>query len=309
MIGIIGSTNIDVYLKTDHFTEPGETQNSLDYKAFYGGKGANQASTVSKISNQQTAFLTCIGNDFYGVALQKEFESKDLIGYQVLKGEKTGRAFIEVEKTGENRIITVPGANHKMKKEMVDDFLDRFEKYLDIVLIQNELPKEIIDYALTKLKEKNIKIFYDPAPKEKTDLNNLEDIFVLTPNINEFAYIYEKITNKNFEENKLKDQLLELKEKTKIENIIITLGKKGALYINKEKEINEFDAFKVEAIDTTASGDVFNGTLAVGFLETEDLRKSIKKASAAAALSTTKIGAQTSIPTMEEIDNFLKNNS
>jgi ribokinase len=81
------------------------------------------------------------------------------------------------------------------------------------------------------------------------------------------------------------------------------------LYINKEKEINEFDAFKVEAIDTTASGDVFNGTLAVGFLETNDLKKSIKKASAAAALSTTKIGAQTSIPTMEEIDNFLKNNS
>jgi ribokinase len=309
MIGIIGSTNIDVYLKTDHFTEPGETQNSLDYKIFYGGKGANQASTVSKISNKQTAFLTCIGNDFYGTALQKEFESKDLIGYQILEGEKTGRAFIEVEKTGENRIITAPGANHKMKKEMVDDFLNRFEKYLDVVLIQNELPKEIIDYALTELKEKNIKIFYDPAPKEKTDLENLENIFVLTPNINEFAYIYKKITNKKFEENKLKDQLIELKEKTKIENIIITLGKKGALYINQENEINEFDAFKVEAVDTTASGDVFNGTLALEYLETKDLKKSIKKASAAAALSTTRIGAQTSIPTIEEIDEFLKNNS
>jgi ribokinase len=308
MIGIIGSTNIDVYLKTDHFTEPGETQNSLDYKVFYGGKGANQASTVSKISNKQTAFLTCIGNDFYGTALQKEFDKNDLIGYQILKGEKTGRAFIEVEKTGENRIITAPGANHKMKKEMVDDFLDRFDKDLDIVLIQNELPKEIIDYSLTKLKEKNIKIFYDPAPKEKTDLSNLEHIFVLTPNLNEFSYIYEKTTNKKYDENKLKDQLLELKEKTKIENIIITLGKKGSLYINQNKEINEFGAFKVEAVDTTASGDVFNGTLVLEFLETEDLRKSIKKASAAAALSTTKIGAQTSIPTMEEIDEFLKNN-
>src|SRR6056297_2458480 len=118
MIGIIGSTNIDVYLKTDHFTEPGETQNSLDYKIFYGGKGANQASTVAKLSQKQTAFLTCIGNDFYGAALEKEFEENDLIGYQIIKEEKTGRAFIEVEKTGENRIITAPGANHKMKKEM-----------------------------------------------------------------------------------------------------------------------------------------------------------------------------------------------
>lgn len=308
MIGIIGSTNIDVYLKTDHFTEPGETQNSIDYQIFYGGKGANQASTVSKISNKQTAFLTCIGNDFYGTALQKEFDRNNLIGYQVLKGEKTGRAFIEVEKTGENRIITAPGANHKMKKEMVDDFLNRFEKYLDVVLIQNELPKEIIDYALTELKEKNIKIFYDPAPKEKTDLENLEDIFVLTPNINEFAYIYEKIINKKYDENKLEEQLIELKEKTKIENIIITLGKKGALYIDKNREVKEFESFEVEALDTTASGDVFNGTLALEYLETEDLKESIKKASAAAALSTTKIGAQTSIPSLEEIEDFLKNN-
>ncbi|MGM0641583.1 MAG: PfkB family carbohydrate kinase [Thermotogota bacterium] len=308
MIGIIGSTNIDVYLKTDHFTEPGETQNSLDYKIFYGGKGANQASTVSKLSKKQTAFLTCIGNDFYGTALQKEFEANDLIGYQILKEEKTGRAFIEVEKTGENRIITAPGANHKMKKDMVDDFLDRFNKDLDIVLIQNELPKEIIDHAITKLKEKNIKIFYDPAPKEKTDLNNLDNIFVLTPNLNEFSYIYEKIINKKFDENNIKEQLSELKEKTKIDNIIITLGKKGSLYINKNNEIKEIDTFKVKPLDTTASGDVFNGTLALEYFETDDLEKSIKKASAAAALSTTKIGAQTSIPTIEEIDDFLKNN-
>lgn len=308
MIGIIGSTNIDVYLKTDHFTEPGETQNSLDYKIFYGGKGANQASTVAKLSQKQTAFLTCIGNDFYGAALEKEFEEKDLIGYQILKEEKTGRAFIEVEKTGENRIITAPGANHKMKKEMVDDFLDRFEGYLDVVLIQNELPKDVIDYAITKLKEKQIKIIYDPAPKEKTDLNNLENIFVITPNVNEFEYIYEKITDKKFEEHKIKDQLLELKEKTKIENIIITMGKKGSIHINANNKINEFSSFKVKSLDTTASGDVFNGTLALEYLETENLEVSIKKASAAAALSTTKIGAQTSIPTLEEIDDFLKNN-
>lgn len=309
MIGIIGSTNIDIYLKTDHFTKPGETQNSLDYKIFYGGKGANQASTVSKISNKQTAFLTCIGNDFYGTALQKEFDRNNLIGYKTLKNLKTGRAFIEVEKSGENRIITAPGANHKMKKEMVDDFLNRFKKYLDIVLIQNELPKDIIDYAITKIKELKIKIIYDPAPKEKTDLDNLENIFVLTPNINEFEYIYEKITSKKFNEKNIKNQLLELKEKTKINNIIITLGKKGALFINNEKEIKEIEAFKVKAIDTTASGDVFNGVLAFEYLETEDLLKSIEKASAAAALSTTKIGAQTSIPTINEIENFIKNNN
>lgn len=193
MIAVIGSTNIDIVYEVDHFTKPGETQTALSLNYYFGGKGANQAAAVAKISENKTLFSTSVGEDGEGKELVQNFQELNIEGYKIHQNKKTGRAFIEVAKSGENRIVITPGANQLHSTEIVEEFLETYSQQVNYCLIQNEIPVDTIEKALLIMKKENIKIIYDPAPKEKTNIDWLPGIDFLTPNETEFKYLVDKL--------------------------------------------------------------------------------------------------------------------
>jgi len=299
VIAVIGSSNMDIVFNVEHLTLPGETQKANSLSFYFGGKGANQAVAVAKLSNQTVYFCTCLGEDEYGKDLSENYKNYNIQGYYIEKTEKTGRAFIEVEKSGENRIILFTGANDKVDKDKINSFLNKYEKKIDICLLQNEIPIESVEYAILRLNKKRIKIVYDPAPVANTNVSLLKKVDFLTPNETEFKFLCDKLNipeNQEFEK-----KALTFKRITKVSNLIIKLGEKGCFYIDNKENYGYIKALQVKAIDTTAAGDVFNGAFSVYYEKTQNFVESLKFANAASAISVTRKGAQSSIPTFEEV--------
>ncbi|MDO7975894.1 ribokinase [Oceanotoga sp. DSM 15011] len=299
MIGVIGSTNIDIVLSVHHFTAPGETQKSDIIDTNFGGKGANQAITAAKLTKNPVYFCTVIGDDEYGKKIEKEFKKNNIEGYCIEKDTNTGRAYIEVSQEGENRIIIHPGANDKISTQKVDNFLEKYSDKIKYCMIQNEMPETTINYAIKKLKEKNIKIIYDPAPKEATNIENLKDIDFLTPNETEFEYLFRKVSNKI--DLDLREKGLLFKKLTGVKNLIMKMGSKGSLLIDEKNQLSTIKSIKVKAVDSTAAGDIYNGSFVSALSDKNSIEKSLIFAAVSAGISVTKKGAQTSIPTREEI--------
>ena len=294
MISIVGSSNIDIVLKVDHFTKPGETQRALEMSIFPGGKGANQAVTVAKIGERGCHFLTCLGNDDYAKILSDNFERHGIEGY-IQVNVPTGRAFIEVDKSGQNRIIIFSGANAKLKKELIDwEALSESE----ILLLQNEISFET---TLECARRFNGIVIFDPAPAQGINEEIFQYVDYLTPNEEEIETLSKEFFDEFLSVEKAAERFLELG----VKNVIVKLGNKGALVVSKRKK-GHFPAFKVKAEDTTAAGDVFNGAFAVGLAEGKCLEDAVLFGMAAAAISVTRPGAQSSIPSRQEVEEFLK---
>jgi len=300
MIAVIGSSNMDIVFNVEHFTLPGETQKALSLDFYFGGKGANQAVAAAKLSEKPVYFCSCLGDDEYGNQISQNFKKYKIEGYYVQKNEKTGRAYIEVDKNGENRIIIFSGANDNVDKEKIDKFFDQYGDEIDICLLQNEIPMQSVEYAISKLKEKRITIIYDPAPVGNTKIESLNGIDFLTPNIKEFMFLCEK-EKIDFDENNLDKSMLEFKRISKVKNLIVKMGDKGVIYIDEDENLAKIEPLKVKAVDSTGAGDIFNGAFAVAFSETKDLKKSLNFANTAAAISVERKGAQSSIPKKEEV--------
>jgi len=308
MIAVIGSSNMDIVFNVEHFTLPGETQKALSLDFYFGGKGANQAVAAAKLSEKPVYFCSCLGDDEYGNQISQNFKKYKIEGYYVQKNEKTGRAYIEVDKNGENRIIIFSGANDKVDKEKIDKFFDQYGDEIDICLLQNEIPMQSVEYAISKLKEKGITVIYDPAPVGSTKVESLNGIDFLTPNDKEFMFLCEKERKTasrqiriDFDENNLDKSMLEFKRISKVKNLIVKMGDKGVIYIGEDENLGKIEPLKVNAVDSTGAGDIFNGALAVAFSETKDLKKSLNFANTAAAISVERKGAQSSIPKREEV--------
>ncbi|ABX31647.1 PfkB domain protein [Petrotoga mobilis SJ95] len=300
MIAVIGSSNMDIVFNVEHFTLPGETQKALSLDFYFGGKGANQAVAAAKLSEKPVYFCSCLGDDEYGNQISQNFKKYKIEGYYVQKNEKTGRAYIEVDKNGENRIIIFSGANDNVDKEKIDKFFDQYGDEIDICLLQNEIPMQSVEYAISKLKEKRITIIYDPAPVGNTKIESLNGIDFLTPNIKEFMFLCEK-EKIDFDENNLDKSMLEFKRISKVKNLIVKMGDKGVIYIDEDENLAKIEPLKIKAVDSTGAGDIFNGAFAVAFSETKDLKKSLNFANTAAAISVERKGAQSSIPKKEEV--------
>ncbi|RLL84568.1 hypothetical protein CN13_05400 [Petrotoga sp. HKA.pet.4.5] len=308
MIAVIGSSNMDIVFNVEHFTLPGETQKALSLDFYFGGKGANQAVATAKLSEKPVYFCSCLGDDEYGNQISQNFKKYKIEGYYVQKNEKTGRAYIEVDKSGENRIIIFSGANDKVDKEKIDKFFDKYGDEIDICLLQNEIPMQSVEYAISKLKEKGITIIYDPAPVGSTNIESLSDIDFLTPNSKEFMFLCEKERETasrqiriDFNESNLDKSMLEFKRISKVKNLIVKMGDKGVIYIDEDENLGKIEPLKVNAVDSTGAGDIFNGAFAVAFSETKDLQKSLNFANTAAAISVERKGAQSSIPKREVV--------
>lgn len=287
---VIGSLNIDFTSYVENFPNNGETINSLEYKINFGGKGINQAIACFR-AKADTTFFGAIGNDEYGKTY-KEFLNKNKLNAVLLtKNTFTGNAQIIVNKKSENKIIINHGANYELSIEDISNYINEHQRDFDIVVIQNEIRNEVTEHIIKLCGEYNKVIIYNPAPTINIDDNLFKYITYFIPNEKEILF-YSK--NNDFES--AVDTLLN----KGIKNIIVTLGDKGSMFINKE---NKFfiDAYKVKAIDTVGAGDTFIGYFSAMLSQNKELSECMKIASLASSISVTKKGAISSIPYLEDL--------
>lgn len=299
-ITIIGSFNIDLVCKIPTPPLPYDTIWGEDFLLTAGGKGSNQAICASRLGSE-VYFIGCVGKDIFG-NIAKETLTKEKINTDYLKVEEkshTGVAFVLVDKiNGDNTLIVCPGANQKLDKRTIEEALHVILNS-DIVLLQFEIPIETIEYVIERLKnEFKPKLIVNPAPAKKLRKEIWENLYIITPNKRELETLTDtKINNK--------EDLIKACKKLLswgIQNVIVTLGEKGAFLMNK-KEAIEIPAYKVDPVDTTGAGDAFNGGLAVALSEGMNLVDAIKFANKVAGLKVKKYGAS-SMPYRYEIDNL-----
>ena len=291
---VIGSSNIDYTYVSDSFPLEGETLLAKECFTNLGGKGLNQAAAAAKM-RADVSFLTCLGNDANKDVIINAAKELNINIVPIIKNSPTGNAFINVNsKTKENKILVFGGANVLFTKQDIDNNLDLI-KQSDYILLQLEIPLDVVKYIVKIAKELGKITFLNPAPYVPLDDELLKNIDYITPNEGELKLIADNFSDDYLENAK------HVQSKFNINNVIVTLGDKGSILINKEKII-KIDPYKVNAMDTTGAGDCFNGTLLAFLSKGYSLKDSLDKASLASALSVTKLGALKSYPTLEEIE-------
>ncbi|WP_439148083.1 ribokinase [Vibrio sp.] len=297
---VLGSVNADHVLQVPSFPRPGETLIGGNYQVIPGGKGANQAVAAARL-NADIGFIACVGDDPFGINIRQDF-AKDGInidGVIVADNTPTGIAMIQVSATGENSICLSAEANNKLTCDQIEPHLEKIRgaKYL---LTQLETPIEGIEYAAKIAKESDTQVILNPAPARSLSDSLLACVDMITPNETEA----EVLTGITVTDSASAHQAALALHTKGIETVMITLGAKG-VWVSKNNKGELIAGFRVEATDTTAAGDTFNGALVTGLLEDMPLERAIKFAHAAAAISVTRFGAQTSIPSRAETDAFL----
>ncbi len=293
---VVGSLNMDFVIDVQNMPLAGETILGKSVTLVPGGKGANQAYAAGKLGGD-VGMIGAVGNDMYGRMLKENLESVgvDTSGVETVEGLPTGNAFITVDESGENRIIVIQGTNACITKEMIDRHMELIDK-CDTVIMQLEIPLEIVAYVKNIAKEKGKTVILDPAPAKA----GLPDDFfrgfdIVKPNETEI----QTLSGRKME---TKEELMEgARELLKkgVDTVIITLGGDGALLVTKDTS-KEFHAKKVNAIDTTAAGDSFTAAFAVALGKGMTYGEAIEFGNSVSGIVVTRKGAQTSIPTMEE---------
>ena len=291
-----GSLNFDHVYQMDHFVMPKETTSSLSYSRGFGGKGLNQSIALAKS-----------GLDVYHAG-RVGFDGQPFIDYLKEYGVKvdylkkdeetaTGHAIIQVSHS-ENCIILYGGANQLIDEAQIDEVLTHFEQG-DLLLIQNEISS--LTYLITKAHEKGLRIAFNTAPMDEKVFSyplDLIDIFV----VNEV----EGKGLANISSNRVEDVIAGLQKAYPNKEIILTVGSLGSYYICGETVIHQ-EAYRVEAVDTTAAGDTFTGFYLASILRGEEVNTALRIAAKASSITVTKEGAAKSIPTLEQVLESMKN--
>ena len=297
-ICVIGSLNMDLVVNVDTMPKPGQTIIGSNFKEVPGGKGANQAVAMARL-NGNVSMIGKVGEDGFGQTLINSLKNDkvDTTYIQTAKGA-TGVALITVDKNAQNSIVVSPGANFEVKEDDIDNNIEAI-KNSDIVVLQLETPLNTIKYALNKAKELNKYTILNPAPAVKLDDEIIKNVDLLTPNETEL----EIISGVSIETEEDIQKAAQIMIEKGVKELIVTLGSKGSLYINKEKSMFK-KAYKVEAVDTTEAGDSYTGALAVALSQDKNIEDAMDFASKVGALSVLKEGAQSSLPTLEDVENF-----
>lgn len=291
-----GSLNFDHVYQMDHFVMPKETTSSLSYSRGFGGKGLNQSIALAKS-----------GLDVYHAG-RVGFDGQPFIDYLQEYGVKvdylkkdeetaTGHAIIQVSHS-ENCIILFGGANQLIDEVQIDEVLTHFEKG-DLLLIQNEISS--LTYLITKAHEKGLRIAFNTAPMDEKVFSyplDLIDIFV----VNEV----EGKGLANISSDNVEDVIVGLQKTYPNKEIILTVGSLGSYYICGETVMHQ-EAYRVDAVDTTAAGDTFTGFYLASILRGEEVNTALRIAAKASSITVTKEGAAKSIPTLEQVLESMKN--
>jgi ribokinase len=300
-IVVVGSSNTDMIIKVDRIPKPGETVIGGEFSTAAGGKGANQAVAAARAGGKVT-FVARVGDDMFGRQAVEGFVADEINVSHVLQDSDapSGVALIFVDERGENSIAVASGANARLTPLDVLAARQAISS-ADVLVMQLETPLETVRAAAELANEHNVRVILNPAPAQRLGEEILRHISVLTPNETEA----ELLTGVEVSSETDAEAAASLLFTLGVEAVLITLGPRGAFILDADhREL--VHGFQVEAVDTTAAGDVFNGALAVALADRRSLAEAARFASAAAALSVTKLGAQPSAPTREEIEEFLR---
>jgi ribokinase len=295
---VVGSLNMDLVAQVPHLPQRGETIAGFQFQMLPGGKGANQACAVGRLGGQ-ARMIGRIGEDVFGERLRSSLSSAgvDVSGVMSTPGESTGVALILVETGGQNQIVVAAGANGQLSPDDVHAELQRAPgQYL---LLQLESPLHTVEAAARQGRLCGMSVILDPAPAMPLSSSLLGNIDVLTPNESEaLVLLGDSGTNISLDQAPaVCTKLLGLCPSC----VILKLGERGA-WLADRKQSTHFPAPRVEARDTTAAGDTFNGALVTALAEGKPLERAIHFANCAAALSVTRVGAQASIPSRREVE-------
>jgi ribokinase len=302
-IVVVGSSNTDMVVKTPHLPAPGETVLGGEFVMAAGGKGANQAVAAARLGAEVT-FVARVGQDVFGEQALAGFEREGMITEYVTAdpAAASGVALIFVDETGENSIAVASGANAHLSPGDVRKARRAIET-ADVLLVQLETPVETVLAAARMAHQAGVRVILNPAPAPADPLpaELLACVDILTPNENELALLAGGPASVE----QAAGQVLG----RGVGTVIVTLGARGALIATPDARL-PVPSFPVEAVDTTAAGDAFNGGLAValaegkGLTEGKELTGAVRFANACGALATTRLGAQPSLPTRDEVAAF-----
>lgn len=293
---VIGSTNIDNVASVDHIPAAGETIISNGFALHFGGKGANQAYAAGKLGGN-VAFLSAVGADGQGESAMENLNSVgvDTSAVRKIEGAPTGMAWISVSAAGENNIVVVPGANAALDENQIRASRKAIEE-ADILLVQLETCLEGVWEAVRIAGSLGKTVVLDPAPAAEIPDDVLGCVSYVTPNESELRLLTGLPVDTEADVEQAAKELL----KRGAKNVLVTMSSKGSMLINAEG-IHKYPAYSIRAVDTTAAGDTFNAAFGIMLAqEADDVGAAIAFASAAAAVSATRAGAQESAPTAEE---------
>lgn len=297
-IVVIGSSNTDMVVRTEKLPRPGETLLGGDFIMAGGGKGANQAVAAARMGHN-VKFVAALGRDVFGDEALRAYNEYGIdTSCVVRKDTPSGVALIMVDNTGQNCISVALGANLELTLSDVMPVLDTVEEG-DIVLLQLEVPIPTVEAVIDVAAAKGAKVVLNPAPAAMVSEGALSKLCLITPNQTEAETLTGIAVN---DEASARAAAAALREKG-VSKVIITLGCLGAL-LDDGHVCEVVPAKRVKAVDATAAGDVYNGALCAALAEGCALREAMEFATKASAISVTRVGAQPSIPTREEVDNF-----
>jgi len=299
-IVVVGSSNIDMVVKTERIPAGGETVLGGEFVMVPGGKGANQAVCAAKLG-ADVKLVARVGDDVFGETSLANFREVGVDASFVIRDRDhpSGVALISVDRKGENAIVVAPGANAALSPADVDRARDAIAA-ADAVVVQLEIPAETVAHTVDLAKSLGVRVVMNPAPLRPISLEVVRKVDVLVPNQHEAAGLLGRAGHgENLDAGAAAEQLLAIGVKA----VVITLGSAGA-YAATGEMAEVIEPLKVNATDTTAAGDAFTASLACALAEGGNLFDAARFASRVAAISVTRMGAQTSMPTRDEVAGY-----
>ena len=295
-ITVIGSSNTDMVIKSSKLPAPGETILGGNFLMNPGGKGANQAVAAVRLGGDIT-FITKTGNDIFGKQAVKLFEKEGIQTEFIATdpNNPSGVALIMVDDHGENCISVALGSNGTLNLQDIDKAVEQI-KSSELVLMQLEIPLSTVEYVAGIASAAGVKVVLNPAPAQELSAELLKSLYLLTPNESEA----EILSGVEVKDEASAGKAANIIKSKGVKNVIITMGASGS-FVSTDSEERMVSAPTVQAVDTTAAGDTFNGALVAAMVENKSIIDAVKFANKAASMSVTKMGAQASIPYRKDI--------
>ena len=310
-IVVVGSANVDLIMKVQRVPEPGETVPEGSFSVAAGGKGANQAVTLARLG-ADVHFVGRVGNDHFG-AFEEESLKKAGVSISMIARDDsahTGTVIILVDRDGQNAMIPDFGANMHLSESDIECATDLIRDS-DMLLLQFEVPEAANQRALDIARDASVPVVLNPAPCLPSDLEMLKRASISTPNLVEaeaLACLADGAENGHTDSNGVEDRARAAGRKL-IEagagSIVITMGENGSLFVS-EGETRPFGTYNVKAVDATAAGDSYTAALAYCMVNGNPIEEAVRFASAAAAITVSRQGAQPSLPTKKEVMEFIR---